>query len=111
MLTSIALAALSTLSLVNSQVLYNGTLTGTNGTGTTGKLGDATVAPQVVGLTCLATLPNRNNTGIRGYIQGTGTATGTNWTVSLSGFPDASLGPFSMSFNLAHRSYNIELLG
>ncbi|KAI9699127.1 MAG: hypothetical protein M1836_003316 [Candelina mexicana] len=96
MLTSIAFAALSSLVLVNGQApLINGSLTGTNPVpGTTGKLGDAQPAPQVNGLTCLATLPNRNTTDIRGYVQGTGTASGTNWTISLSGFPSQNLGPF-----------------
>ncbi|KAL9601357.1 MAG: hypothetical protein Q9179_002900 [Wetmoreana sp. 5 TL-2023] len=65
--------------------------------GTTGKLGNAAIVEgNPVGITYTATLPNRSTTDIRGFVAGTSNANGTgvNFVVNLSGFPDASLGPF-----------------
>ncbi|KAL9585196.1 MAG: hypothetical protein Q9212_001661 [Teloschistes hypoglaucus] len=65
--------------------------------GTTGKLGDAAiVTTNPPGITYTATLPNSTTSGIRGFVAGTSNANGTGvvFNINLSGFPDASLGPF-----------------
>ncbi|KAI4214493.1 MAG: hypothetical protein LQ351_002910 [Letrouitia transgressa] len=64
---------------------------------TTGKLGDAAIVNgNPLGVTYTATLPNRPDTNIRGYISGTSNSNGTgvNFNINLSGFPSPSLGPF-----------------
>ncbi|KAL8969074.1 MAG: hypothetical protein Q9183_002167 [Haloplaca sp. 2 TL-2023] len=50
-----------------------------------------------VGTTYTATLPESENSGIRGFVSGSSSADGQGvvFTIDLSGFPDASLGPFS----------------
>lgn len=63
----------------------------------TGALGDAAVVQKnPAGVTYTATLPNSPSSGVRGYVSGTSNANGTGvlFSVSLSGFPAASLGPF-----------------
>ncbi|KAL8781936.1 MAG: hypothetical protein Q9203_004091 [Teloschistes exilis] len=65
--------------------------------GTTGKLGDAAiVTTNPAGTTYTATLPNSTTSDIRGFVAGTSNANGTGvvFNINLSGFPDASLGPF-----------------
>ncbi|KAA6410836.1 MAG: Cu [Lasallia pustulata] len=65
--------------------------------GTTGKLGDAAITRNnPAGVTYTAVLPNSNTTGIRGFVSGTSNANGTGvvFTMNLSGFPSAALGPF-----------------
>jgi len=65
--------------------------------GPTGALGDAAVVQKnPAGVTYTATLPNSPSSGVRGYVSGTSNANGTGvlFNVNLSGFPDASLGPF-----------------
>ena len=67
--------------------------------GTTGKLGDAQISTNnPIGVTYQAILPDSNTTGIRGYIAGTTNTNGTgvNFNINFYGFPDQSLGPFSM---------------
>ena len=99
---SIALAALSGLSLVSAQI---GTIDGPVIPGTTGKLGDAKITTNnPPGVTYTAVLPNSNTTGIRGYIAATSNANGTgvSFNVNLYGFPSASLGPFRESSILLH---------
>ncbi len=66
--------------------------------GVTGKLGDATVVDDnEAGVTYTAFLPNRTTSDLRGFVAGTSNANGTgvNFAISVSGFPDPSLGPFS----------------
>lgn len=63
----------------------------------TGALGDAAIVQKnPVGVTYTATLPNSPSSGVRGSVSGTSNANGTGvlFSVSLSGFPAASLGPF-----------------
>ncbi|KAL8787167.1 MAG: hypothetical protein Q9213_002383 [Squamulea squamosa] len=65
--------------------------------GVTGKLGNAEIVDNnVAGVTYTAFLPNRTTTNLRGYVAGTSNANGTgvNFAISVSGFPDPSLGPF-----------------
>ena len=65
--------------------------------GVTGQLGDAAIVEgNPAGVSYVATLPNSDTTDIRGSVVGTSNANGTgvNFQVSLSGLPDASLGPF-----------------
>ena len=65
--------------------------------GTTGKLGNAAVETgEPLGAVYTATLPDSDTTGIRGFVSGaTGPGgVGVFFTVSLSGFPSPSLGPF-----------------
>ncbi len=74
--------------------------------GVTGRLGDAEIVDDnVPGVTYTAFLPNRTTSNIRGYVAGTSNANGTgvNFAISVSGFPDESLGPFSSS----HRSSSL----
>lgn len=63
----------------------------------TGALGDAAVVQKnPAGVTYTATLPNSPSSGVRGSVSGTSNANGTGvlFSVNLSGFPAASLGPF-----------------
>ncbi|KAL8745897.1 MAG: hypothetical protein Q9190_002014 [Brigantiaea leucoxantha] len=65
--------------------------------GVTGALGDAAIVQgNPLGVTYTATLPDRSDTGIRGYVAGTSNANGTgvNFNIYLTGFPSPSLGPF-----------------
>ena len=90
--SSIALATLSGLALASAQLVPI--------PGVTGKLGDAEITTNnPAGVTYTAVLPNRNTTGVRGYVSATSNANGTGvvFNVNLFGFPDASLGPFSKS--------------
>ncbi|KAI9808615.1 MAG: hypothetical protein M1825_003765 [Sarcosagium campestre] len=81
---SILLSSLASLAAVSAQ-------------GVTGKLGDALVVsdnPQ--GIEYTATLPDSEKNTVRGFIKaiaGPG-GKGLDYTVELSGLPDASLGPF-----------------
>lgn len=89
--SAITLAALSGLALVNAQAPVPVP-------GVTGKLGDAPITTNnPAGVTYTAFLPERNTTGVRGYISATSSANGTGvvFNVNLSGFPSAALGPFS----------------
>jgi hypothetical protein len=99
--SAIALAALSGLALLNAQaVLGAGTIDGPVIPGTTGKLGNAPITTSnPAGVTYTAVLPNRNTTGVRGYVSATSNANGTGvlFNVNLYGFPDALLGPFCKS--------------
>lgn len=73
--------------------------------GTTGKLGDAAITRNnPAGVTYTAVLPNSNTTGIRGFVSGTSNANGTGvvFTMNLSGFPSAALGPFRKSISPPH---------
>lgn len=94
MYSTIALAVLSGLALVNAQ---------TPGV-TTGKLGNALITTNnPAGVTYTATLPNTNKTTIRGSISATSNANGTGvlFNVNLAGFTNIpSQGPFSMSHNM-----------
>ena len=68
--------------------------------GVTGQLGNAAIVEDnPAGVSYVATLPESDTTNIRGSVVGTSNANGTgvNIQVSLSGFPDASLGPFCKS--------------
>ena len=49
-----------------------------------------------VGITYSATLVESEKSGIRGFVSGSSSADGqgVDFTIELSGFPDASLGPF-----------------
>lgn len=49
-----------------------------------------------VGTTYSATLPESEKSGIRGFVSGSSGADGQGvvFKIELSGFPDASLGPF-----------------
>lgn len=65
--------------------------------GVTGALGPAQIVEDnPAGVSYVATLPERENTDIRGSVIGTSNANGTgvNFQISLTGLPDASLGPF-----------------
>ncbi|KAL8895595.1 MAG: hypothetical protein Q9192_003544 [Flavoplaca navasiana] len=65
--------------------------------GVTGQLGDATVVDDnEAGVTYTAFLPNSTTSDLRGFVAGTSNANGTgvNFAISVSGFPDPSLGPF-----------------
>ena len=99
--SSIALAALSGLALINAQVPGATTIKGSptyDGLpvpGTTGKLGNAAITknnPQCV--TYNASLPSTGS--IRGYVAATANANGTGvfFNVYLTGLPSESLGPF-----------------
>jgi hypothetical protein len=107
---AIALASLSGFALVNSQVpgatliegspRYDGPII----PGITGKLGNAAITTNnPLGVSYTATLPDSPTTGVRGFVKATTNSNGTGVAiqVSLSGFPDASLGPFreSMDYN------------
>lgn len=67
--------------------------------GTTGKLGAAAIVEgNPKGVTYQAILPNKNTTGLRGYIAGTSNANGTGvvFNINFYGFPDfETFGPFS----------------
>lgn len=70
--------------------------------GVTGKLGDARIVENnPAGVSYIATLPESDTTNIRGSVVGTSNSNGTgvNFQISLSGLPDASLGPFCESYN------------
>lgn len=72
--------------------------------GVTGQLGDAAIVEgNPAGVSYVATLPDRATTNIRGSVVGTSNSNGTgvNFQVSLSGLPDASLGPFCKFCQLA----------
>ena len=72
--------------------------------GVTGQLVDAAFGEgNPAGVSYVATLPNSHTTDIRGSVVGTSNANGTgvNFKVSLSGLPDASLGPFCKFCQLA----------
>lgn len=99
--STIALAALSGLALVNAQIPGATTIEGSptyDGLpvpGTTGKLGNAAITqnnPQCV--TYNATLPSSGS--IQGYVAATANANGTGvfFNVFLTGLPSESLGPF-----------------
>ncbi|KAG6997792.1 hypothetical protein G7Y79_00037g073100 [Physcia stellaris] len=65
--------------------------------GVTGKLGNARIVENnPAGVSYVATLPESDTTDIRGSVVGTSNSNGTgvNFQISLSGLPDASLGPF-----------------
>ncbi|MCJ1273617.1 hypothetical protein MMC21_001410 [Puttea exsequens] len=90
-----ALSALSGLALASAQAGVGGKLAGLPIPGTTGKLGDAAITTDnPAGVSYVATLPD--TTSIRGSISATsnGNGTGVLFKVSISGLPDASLGPF-----------------
>jgi len=97
--STIALAALSGLALVNAQA------PGTVGPGTTGKLGNALITTNnPAGVTYTATLPNRNTTTIRGYVSATSNANGTGvlFNVNLFGFTNVGTeGPFRESSHMS----------
>ena len=83
------LAAISGMALVNAAVPVPGT---------TGLLGPAPIVQgNPAGVTYTAILPNKNTTGIRGYVAGSSNANGTgvNFNINLYGFPSADQGPFS----------------
>lgn len=85
-----AAVVLSALALVNAQTIRE------DGTAT-GELGDAQIVngnPQ--GVTYTATLPDRDDTEIRGFISGTSNSNGTGvtFTVDFTGFPSEELGPY-----------------
>ena len=88
------LTALSGLALVNAQAPVV--------PGTTGKLGNAAITTNnPLGVSYTATLPDSDTTGVRGFVKATTNSNGTGvaFQVSLSGFPDPSLGPFRKPFN------------
>ena len=99
--------ALTGLALVNAQAPVTPLPVDSKGAplpvpGVTGKLGDASVVDDnIAGITYTAFLPNSTTSGLRGYVAGTSNANGTgvNFAISVSGFPDASLGPFRMSLH------------
>lgn len=106
--SAIALAALSGLAFVNAQApgailiegspVYDGPVI----PGITGKLGNAAVTTNnPLGVSYTATLPQSPTTGVRGFVKATTNSNGSGVAiqVSLSGFPDASLGPFRQSLN------------
>lgn len=66
---------------------------------TTGQLGAAAIVQgNPKGVTYQAILPNKNTTGVRGYIAGTSNANGTGvvFNINFYGFPDfETFGPFS----------------
>lgn len=104
---AIALAILPGFSLVNSQVL-GATLIERSPSdgpvipGVTGKLGNAAITTNnPLGVSYTATLPDSPTTGVRGFVKATTNSNGTGVAiqVSLSGFPDASLGPFRESMD------------
>lgn len=71
--------------------------------GTTGKLGDAQVVTgNPVGVTYRLDFPNVPTSNIRGYVSASAPPNGVGamFTVSLSGLPDASIGPFCKLPNL-----------
>ena len=74
--------------------------------GVTGKLGPAKIIEgNPAGVSYIATLPDRETTTVRGSVVGTSNSNGTGvkFSISLSGLPDASLGPFSeFSISLTH---------
>lgn len=76
--------------------------------GTTGELGPAAIVESnPKGVTYQAILPNKNTTGVRGYIAGTSKTNGTGvvFNINFYGFPDfETLGPFSELPRLSHRS-------
>ncbi|KAL2043303.1 hypothetical protein N7G274_003609 [Stereocaulon virgatum] len=97
------LTSLSGFALVISQVpgatLIEGSPTydGPIIPGITGKLGNAAITTNnPLGVSYTATLPDSPTTGVRGFVKATTNSNGTGVAiqVSLSGFPDASLGPF-----------------
>lgn len=67
--------------------------------GTTGELGPAAIVEgNPKGVTYQAILPNKNTTGVRGYIAGTSNANGTGvvFNINFYGFADFDThGPFS----------------
>lgn len=67
--------------------------------GTSGELGPAAIVESnPKGVTYQAILPNKNTTGVRGYIAGTSYANGTGvvFNINFYGFADfENLGPFS----------------
>lgn len=67
--------------------------------GTTGELGPAAIVESnPKGVTYQAILPNKNTTGVRGYIAGTSNANGTGvvFNINFYGFANFdTLGPFS----------------
>ena len=76
--------------------------------GVTGALGPAQIVEgNPAGVSYVATLPDRDDTNIRGSVVGTSNSNGTGviFQISLSGLPDASLGPFRKFHNppLAHQ--------
>ena len=71
--------------------------------GVTGKLGPAKIIENnPLGVSYIAQLPDRKDTTVRGSVVGTSNnnGTGVKFQISLSGLPDPSLGPFSMSIPL-----------
>ncbi|KAI9820030.1 MAG: hypothetical protein M1827_006601 [Pycnora praestabilis] len=76
----------------------NGSIDGLPVPGVTGLLGNAAIVTNnPAGVTCTATLPNVNTTGIRGTVSGTSNANGTGvvFTINLTGFPSEPVfGPF-----------------
>lgn len=95
MYSAVVAIALTGLAVVNAA----GPIDGYPVPGVTGKLGNAAiVTTNVPGTTYTAVLPNSSTSNIRGFVAGTANANGTGVTfsISLSGFPDQSLGPFRM---------------
>ncbi|KAL8859362.1 MAG: hypothetical protein Q9178_004040 [Gyalolechia marmorata] len=93
MYSAILATALTGLSIVNAQAPGAPLPV----PGVTGRLGDAEIVDDnVPGVTYTAFLPNRTTSNLRGFVAGTSNANGTgvNFAISVSGFPDESLGPF-----------------
>lgn len=97
MYSAVLAAALTGLTIVNAQAPGAPVPV----PGVTGQLGDATIVDDnLAGVTYTAFLPNSTTSDLRGFVAGTSNANGTgvNFAISVSGFPDPSLGPFSTCY-------------